>query len=159
MLTAACGRVGYDATALATPCGGVDGGSGRDAGMPGTDAGRPECTPLPADVTEEQCAAAARSLGAAPDDVVYACGAACMLGACIIWNAEACPTCACDAYVRSDEVCGPAGDCGEPLNGTGCLGLGFYGAMPWRCPTDTLIAEGACMLRYLDMSGVCDGTP
>lgn len=120
------------------------------------DAGRTDCPPLTG-VTQADCDAAYADPTNAADEVLYACAGACRLGVCYVWDATACTTCACDAYVRSDEVCGPAGDCGEPLNGTGCLGLGFYGAMPWRCPTDTLVSEGACMLRHLFVSAACDG--
>ena len=68
-----------------------------------------------------------------------------------------CPGCACEAYVKSSQICDEAGNCGPPLSGSGCVGGGYYAGPPMRCAGGgTLADEGGCILRYLVSAGNCD---
>ena len=112
---------------------------------------------LPRSVADSDCVNALAHPDAASETVLRACAASRHLGRCQLNDASTCTTCVCREYVGLDGACGARG-CGEPLNGTGCAGAGFYrgvnNGVDWKCGTGD---EAACMLRRMAEWGYCSG--
>ena len=171
-LLGACGRIDFDPLGdTGGDGGGMDGGaidSGAiDSGaidapsldapvLDASDSGQASyCNEL-SGATEAECTAAIDSFTGTPE-IFYACALACRLGRCFVLDAPDCPGCACEAYVKSSQICDEAGNCGPPLSGSGCVGGGYYAGPPMRCAGGgTLAQEGGCILRYLVSAGNCD---
>jgi hypothetical protein len=137
---------------LLASCGRLDFNPVRDS-TPAVDA-PPPCMPLPAGVTVQNCSAAYAAPEGAPDQLVWDCAHSCEWGQCVVH--DPCPTCACQYYAKSSVICDPMGNCGPPINGTGCLGLGFSDVPPFNCTSNNgLVYEGACMMRALEKLGAC----
>ena len=118
----------------------------------------PAATPgVTASVADSDCAAALAHPDGASDTVLRACAASRQLGRCQLHDASTCTSCVCREYVGLDGACDARG-CGEPLNGTGCAGAGFYRGVnhgvDWKCATGD---EAACMLRRMVEWGYCSG--
>lgn len=151
----ACGRVHFESPSDAGTDAAMDAtvAPPPDTGTP--DAGPGYCDPL-GETVPATCSAALVDPEPISNTDLYNCGRACMLGACQIYDRSDCPACACNAYVKTSELCTPEGSCVAPLDGTGCLGAGYYNRPPFNCPAGA-IDEAACMLRGLIREGYCDG--
>lgn len=98
------------------------------------------------------CAIAFAQPSQATDQQLWDCGIVPgRLGACSV---STCTTgCSCTSYVRSSQLCA-TGTCSAPLSGTGCSDKSYYTGAPFSC-SGSMVAQSACMLRYLIVNGFC----